>query len=304
MKVSGLTIAFLFAWPTLAICLSTSGALPTGGQLESRDLGHAVPNGDPVPHVDPRRGGAFIWYLGHCGFAVRTANHFLIFDYQERRDGQQPKSRPSSPSLENGWINPDEIKNLSVRVFASHSHNDHYDPVILEWKKTIPDIRYFFGWKAGDDTSDHYLVGPRTQYRSKELEITTINSHHSGVPEVAWLVTVDSLVFYHNGDCQPDDAVSEYEFLKTKTDQIDIAFVPPVHDERLKYSTQNAELFRRFSPRLVFPMHATAGDPMYTDFEKVWNSRTPGLHILVPRKMGELFDFRRNKTGDVAPQKE
>ena len=30
---------------------------------------------------NPPPGGATVWYLGHCGYAVRTQNHFLIFDY-------------------------------------------------------------------------------------------------------------------------------------------------------------------------------------------------------------------------------
>jgi len=39
------------------------------------------------------------------------------------------------------------------------------------------------------------------------LEIATINSHHSGIPEVAWLIKADGLVVYHNGDCRPEDEV-------------------------------------------------------------------------------------------------
>lgn len=36
-------------------------------------------------------GGGVIWYLGHCGYAIKTEHHFLIFDYQERRDGGPAK---------------------------------------------------------------------------------------------------------------------------------------------------------------------------------------------------------------------
>jgi L-ascorbate metabolism protein UlaG (beta-lactamase superfamily) len=241
--------------------------------------------------AQPSNGNATVWYLGHCGFAVKAGNRLLIFDYQEDRDGQQSKVRPAKPALDNGWINPEEIKHLSVRVFASHSHDDHYDPVVLDWKKTVPDIEYFFGWNVSDDTSLHCLMGPRAGYKSKELEIATINSHHSGVPEVAWLVKVDGLVIYHNGDCQPADPVAEYDHLKKEADRIDIAFVPPVHDESLKYTKQNAELFRRFSPQFVFPMHVVAGGAMYLDFEKVWKERIPSLSIGVPRMMGERFTY-------------
>ena len=29
---------------------------------------------------NPPDGGAVVWYLGHCGYAVRTRNHLLVFD--------------------------------------------------------------------------------------------------------------------------------------------------------------------------------------------------------------------------------
>jgi L-ascorbate metabolism protein UlaG (beta-lactamase superfamily) len=246
----------------------------------------------------PRAGEAFIWYLGHCGYAVETQNHLLVFDYQEKRDGQQPKTKPSRPSLDSGWIDPAEIKGLKVRVFVSHSHEDHFDPVIFTWKALVPDIAYHFGWKAADDAAFHYFIGPRAELASGGLEIATINSHHSGVPEVAWLVKVDGLVIYHNGDCQPDDTAAEHGFLKTKTDRIDLAFVFPVIGEGQKYTLQERDFFRQFPVGLAFPMHAQAGDAMYLGFEKDFEARFPGLAILVPMQMGQKFAFTKKRITD------
>ena len=212
-------------------------------------------------------GGAEVWYLGHCGYAVRTSDHLLIFDYQERRDGQQPKSRPDRPSLAAGWIAPEEIKGLKVRVFVSHAHNDHYDPVILTWKEAVPDIAYYFGWKATDDPSHHVLAGPRAGLTADGLEIATINSHHSGVPEVAWLVKVDGLVVYHNGDCQPSDPAAEHDHLMTKAAAIDLAFVFPVTAPGEKYTVQEEDFFRKFRVRAAFP--CTPGRAMRC----TWTSR-------------------------------
>ncbi len=239
------------------------------------------------------QGGAVVWYLGHCGYAVRTADHLLIFDYQEERDGQQAKSRPDRPELANGWIDPQEIKGLKVKVFVSHSHDDHFDPVIFTWKEAVPDIAYYFGWRAADDPSHHYLTGPRTELSSGGLEIATINSHHSGVPEVAWLVKVDGLVIYHNGDCQPDDPIAEYAFLRAKTGSIDLAFVPPVFEEGQKYTLQNVDLFTKFRVRAAFPMHVQAGGDRYRDFQKALGAKFPGLPIVVPAATGQKFVFAR-----------
>ena len=244
----------------------------------------------PVPPLEtPPPGGAIVWYLGHCGYAVRTQNHLLVFDYQEQQDGKQSKSRPAQPSLAAGWIEPGEIKDLKVRVFVSHSHGDHYDPVIFTWKEAVPDIAYYLGWKAADDPSCQYLVGPRAELVSGGLEIATINSHHSGVPEVAWLVKVDGLVIYHNGDCQPGDPSAEHGFLRTKTDVIDLAFVFPVFEEGEKYTTQGRDFFSKFRVRAAFPMHVQAGDAMYIGFQKAFQAKFPGLPIDVPMRMGQKF---------------
>ena len=244
-----------------------------------------------------RSAEAVVWYLGHCGFAVKTSGHLLIFDYQERRDGQQTKVRPARPSLDNGWIDPEEINNLKVRVFIFYAHEDHFDPVIFGWKKTIPDIVCYFGWRASEDPAHHYLVGPRAELTAGGLEIATINSHHSGVPEVAWLVRVDGLVLYHNGDCQPGNPSLEYDFLREKADHIDIAFLPPVYEDGQKYTKQNLDLFDRFRVGAVFPMHARAGDSRYVDFQKAFQAKTAGAPIHIPMKMGERFIYPANETG-------
>jgi len=272
----------------LAALLSIAGA------------GSAAPAGrDPAA---PGRGEAVVWYLGHCGYAVRTQNHLLVFDYQEKRDGQVPRTRPGRPALENGWVVAEEVRGQRVRVFTSHSHADHYDPVVLEWRKSVPDIQYYFGWKVGEDSLVHCLEGPRAELESDGLEISTVNSHHSGVPEVAWLVKVDGLVIYHNGDCQVDFK-RDHPYLKARADRIDLAFVPRLHEDKWHYGRQNADLFRRFRPRAVFPMHDSAGAPGYREFERVWRGRIPDLPVFVPERLGERFVFaggaaRRTTTTD------
>jgi len=280
----------ILALSVLMMCVFALFGFDTG-KRQASDNPFSRPPGANAGLEQPPAGGAVIWYLGHCGYAVRTQNHFLVFDYQEKCDGREPKSRPARPSLESGWIDPAEIKNLKVRVFVSHSHDDHFDPVIFTWKATVPDIAYHFGWKAADDPGFHYLVGPRAELKSGGLEIATINSHHSGVPEVAWLVKDGGLVIYHNGDCQPDDPASEHDFLRTKTKEIDLAFVFPVDAPGLKYTNQEEYFFKKFGVRAAFPMHVQAGDAMYLDFQKSFQAKFPGLRIHVPMTLGQKFVF-------------
>ncbi|OGD28678.1 MAG: hypothetical protein A2Y56_06605 [Candidatus Aminicenantes bacterium RBG_13_63_10] len=273
-KILVLAVAFFLIF---SLFLKGGNARPAGFAGAA-----ALPSSATAISEAPPAEGAFVWYLGHCGYAVRTRNHLLIFDYQERRDGQQPKSKPAQPSLSNGWVDPAEIRSLKVGVFVSHSHDDHFDPVI-------------FGWRAAEDPSFHYLVGPRAELKTGGLEIATINSHHSGVPEVAWLVKVDGLVIYHNGDCRPEDAASENDYLRTKTESIDLAFVAPVFEEGQKYTVQNLDLFGKFRVRAAFPMHVQAGGARYLDFQKAMQARLPGLPVHVPMAMGQKFIYEKGK---------
>ncbi len=89
-----------------------------------------------------KTGEALIWYLHHSGWAVKTQNNFLIFDYVE--DGPKPRDA----TLQNGWIDPQSLKDESVYVFISHAHGDHFDPDILGWGEAKPGITYIFGWNA------------------------------------------------------------------------------------------------------------------------------------------------------------
>ena len=93
---------------------------------------------------DLERNEAIVWYLHHSGWAARTKDHFLIFDYHKG-------DRRADRSLVEGYINPTELRDQTVYVFVSHSHRDHYNPRILKWEKEIEDITYVFGWELRED---------------------------------------------------------------------------------------------------------------------------------------------------------
>ena len=239
---------------------------------------------------------AKIRFLGHCGFAVQTENHLLIFDYVEKRlEGQYEE--PETRSLSSGYINPEEIKDRMVSVFVTHSHSDHYDPVIYDWEKVIPDIRYFFGWQASEEPQYNYLLGPKAEWEDEEMRIYTVNSHHSGVPEVAYLVLVDGLAIYHNGDCMVDYK-ADIPYLKTKTDHLDIAFMPPVWEEKWDYYWTTLELINQMQPKALFPMHVRMGDEekYFDPFESVFQPKMKlGQVVLTWNKKGAAFYYIEGK---------
>ena len=108
-------------------------------------------------------------YLGANGWAVTVGQKILIFDYQERTDPDPPS--PAQRDLAHGYIDPEELSGLEVYVFVTHSHFDHFDPVIYQWANALDRIHYVFGWKAGDRPTHHYVEERRAQVKIGDVEI-------------------------------------------------------------------------------------------------------------------------------------
>ena len=138
----------------------------------------------------PKVGEAVVWYLGHMGWAVRTANHFMVFDY----DGRGVP--PDEPSLANGSIDPNEIKDLSTTVFITHGHTDHYAPAVFDWKKTVKDITYVAGFTP-EGKEGYVFMAPRETKTLGGLDITTTMANDEGV---GFFVKVDGVTIFHSGD--------------------------------------------------------------------------------------------------------
>jgi L-ascorbate metabolism protein UlaG (beta-lactamase superfamily) len=253
-----------------------TGALVLSSSLSFADI-PAVAAQNPPPPVE-------VWYMGHCGFAVRVGEKLLVFDYLSER-GTRAEDL-SGGGFADGAIDPADLAGLDVYVFVTHSHSDHYDPAILAWADHTENIQYFFGWEAGDDPEHHYLVGPRATAEVDGLQAYTINSHHSGVPEVAYLVQVEGRWIYHNGDYR-QDYLSDFPYLRTLTDHMDVAFTAGLHDERWQYTHQAHYLMEHFQPCALFPMHHGDQEEEGEAFARVMAERGYSTFIPVPLRRGD-----------------
>ena len=238
---------------------------------------------------------AEVWYLYHCGYAVKTANHLLIFDYWE------PEKNKTEGSLAQGFVDPEEIKDLKVRVFVSHSHMDHWDERVLKLKELIPDIKYFFGWEASDDQKSINLPFPRASYTDDELEIFTVNSHHSGVPEVAFLVRVDGLVIFYGGDYlgkmakgtatnAPEDMIYLRQQIGLGNSQVDLMFL------NAWVGGSNSIIIENLNPKAIFPMHV-GGKEEVENSEFAQGCIDAGITnpVFCPLRRGVSFQFQNGK---------
>lgn len=241
----------------------------------------------PADIPQPASGAAEIWYLGHCGYAVRTANHLLIFDYIELEE------HPTKRSLADGFIDPAEFRDLDVHVFVTHSHIDHYDRVIHTWERTVSHITYHFGWPGESIGNSLYYPAPRTQRTVGELVIHTVNSRHAGVDEVAYLVQVDGLTLFHEGDYQgvmsedgPSHAREDMQYLRGFAPRADIVFLGAWTGDCI------FEMIRGLEPKVIFPMHYRKREFKYREFARDIAARGVTTPILLPGKRGDRFSYR------------
>ncbi|UCD74065.1 MAG: MBL fold metallo-hydrolase [Phycisphaerales bacterium] len=262
----------LIAISFLALIFGTGAHRPQDGVEE--------PGGPKLPDAQ-------VWYLGSNGWAMRINDRLLIFDYQEQTDPNPPGPNEAR-NLSRGYIDPEELEDLDVYVFVTHSHFDHFDRVIFEWEEKIDNITYFFGWKAGDNPGHHYLAAPRGSANIGDMKVHTINSHHSGVPEAAFLVQVDGCTIFHNGDYRAD-YVNDYKYLATITDRIDIAFLIGHPDPEHAYFHQAVSLADMFRPRWVFAMNREGDEHRCREWGQLFNRRFSEVKVLSGRRRGDKF---------------
>jgi len=213
------------------------------------------------------QGEALVWYTEHSGWAIKTANHLLVFDYYK------PDSAPDQPGLANGTITAAEVSDLQVTAFISHSHGDHYMPSIFDWKKEMKNITYIAGFKP-EGKEGYQIPALHETAKLNGLEIIPIESNDSGQ---GYFVKVDGVTIFHPGDHanrQRDFSgpfKKEIDFLADQGLKADILFVPVsgcgfgdiVSVKKGDYYTMD-----RLSARYVFPMHAQGNPLQYQQFAK------------------------------------
>lgn len=218
--------------------------------------------------VDIGYGEAKVWFLGHSGWAVKTQNHFLVIDYFCNTWDR----KADDSCLASGCIIPDQLKDMNVTVFSTHSHGDHYDPRIFNWKESIPDIEYVLCWEQNTEGNEYTYV---PIHEEKEIEDMNVYAHYSTDLGGGYLIEVDGLKILHMGDHAngEDDLMAAYtdeiDILAQRTDEIDILFAgirgcslgePQQVKQGIYYTLENLQ------PKLFVPMHAGAHSFAYKSF--------------------------------------
>ncbi len=241
-----------------------------------------------------KKGEAFIWYLHHSGWAVKTASAFLIFDYWDSAPA------PDEKLLANGHVRPEELRNYPVYVFASHEHGDHFDRQILEWKKILPNITYIFGFEAEAKEGVVFLA-PRLQRTIGPLQITTIKANDAGV---GFAVQLDGLTIFHAGDhsnntleMAGNNFFPEIDFLAQKGIRPDISFFLNMYG----CGSTNPEAFQKgifyavdkLKIKSVLPMHGVDKEWVYGNLVEGAAKNNIKVQVGAAVNRGDRFFFQK-----------
>jgi len=244
---------------------------------------------------------AVIWHLGHSGWAIKTRNHLLVFDYFDP-PGQ---AAPSEPSLACGRINPAKLKNQSMTVFSTHGHGDHYDAGMFAWKEKVARVNYVLGHEPDRVDHDYIFIGPRKTRSVDGMKISTIESNDEGV---GFLVEVDGLSIFHAGDHadgRPDASHvyrAEIDHIADLAPGLDIAFFPITgcglgDRDQVKAGARYA--IKKLAPALCFPMHAGSATEQYMEFAEDTKKQNPAARIAYALNKGDRFFYSKgSETAD------
>jgi ankyrin repeat protein len=236
-------------------------------------------------------GESAIWYLDHSGYAIKTKNNLLIFDYWE----QEPL--PINGSLNNGYVNPDEIKNMNVTVFVSHTHQDHFSPVIFEWNNKIEKINYVLGFEHDRDVEYTYIPARETKML-KGIKITPVVSNDSGQ---GFYVEVDGVTIFHPGDhtnisrdmCP--NYTGDVKFLADMYKHTDIAFFPVTgcrFQDKVALNMGTEFALKTIQPVLALPMHGSNNEYEYKKVAEEFNKKLDINSFKYPLNRGDRFYYK------------
>ena len=177
---------------------------------------------------------ANITYLFHSGYSVETPKRFFVFDYYQPSEDLQFLTSRSFQNKQPAW------------VFASHSHGDHFDPVIFTWDSSEQPITYVLS----DDVFPKRIPAGHRCHVLKEGEKLSqdgliITAYGSSDLGLSFLIEADGLRIFHAGDLNwwhwKGETAAEQAYAKNlfhekmaalRGQQIDIAFFPV--DRRLE----------------------------------------------------------------------
>ncbi len=196
-----------------------------------------------------------VTYLYHSGFSVELDDILLVFDYAPGT--AQPNTL--------GLLSREALaKYRQVLVFVSHSHGDHFDPVIFDWADTG---RVYYVLSA---EIPGRWPGQRMQPgESIPVGEATVEAFDSTDLGVSFLVTLGGYTIFHAGDLnlwhwrevstlrEIEEAERDFHAAVKPLQgrEIDLAFFPVDPRQGSLYDAGANYFVMAVKPRVLIPMH-------------------------------------------------
>ena len=233
-------------------------------------------------------------YLYNSGFVFEGEHFMMILDYyKDAEEGFVFQKITSYPGR--------------IYVLSTHWHPDHFNPEVLQWRKTRSDIRYIFSrdilkkrwWTNFRDVA--FLLKGQV-WEDDNVRVQAFGSTDVGS---SFLVEVEGKKIFHAGDLNfwhwsevstpKEIQLSERHFLQEvallaeKTTQLDLAMFP-VDPRQGKDYMLGAQMF-------VDRIHADVFVPMHfgTDYEKIEafreSAQAADCRFIEWKARGETIEF-------------
>ena len=198
-----------------------------------------------------------IWHFEQSAFLMKIAGKVFIFDYAVDR-----LPADSNDGLRTGVVNPDQIRDENVYVFASHAHGDHFKSIIYTWKAKVRRIKYILSYDIANRPGDAIEMRPGQTVTVDDFKVAAYPSSDQGVAFSIYLAgkhiyfAGDNAFWNWQGDRIDEDYVIEdLSFIDRKV-PIDIAF--QVCDPRLNgRGAGGIYIFAlTLAPKLLVPIHS------------------------------------------------
>jgi len=236
---------------------------------------------------------ATITYINHNCFILKEASRTFLFDY--------PGDRFLTPKMRE--IVTAELQGSRAFIFASHSHQDHFNPKIVDLAKVASQATLVL---SDEIINNHpqfekiencIITKPQGVYKIDKIKVSTFPSNDLGV---AYLIKLDELTIYFGGDLAkwswdeftPEErSWMERHFQETINSlakyQIDIAFENT--DQRLTNWAGAAEFIKTVKPTLFVPMHTFGKTDSLKRFVKELGQTKSTVFLY--QKVGDKIDL-------------
>jgi L-ascorbate metabolism protein UlaG (beta-lactamase superfamily) len=203
-------------------------------------------------------------YIFHSGFLIEAEGFSILIDYF-KDTGDCPAE---------GYIHRELLRKPgTLYVMSSHSHPDHFNKEVLQWKEEKEDIQYLFSRdilrarKA--QIGDAVFLMKGEEYADRHISVKAFGSTDIGI---SFLIRAEGKDIFHAGDLnnwhwkeestEEEIALAERNYLKElelladgTAGSLDVAMFPVDPRLGIDFARGAEQFLERIHTRLFVPMH-------------------------------------------------